>query len=213
MKKSFLILILVSCFVVGTSATIFITNYERQKAKQQVINKLKTDLPNLTPTDVLKYYWIFASQNGLDEIKLFTAKTPVSFWVQCRGEKPDEYLLEEKIVNDEEFSGTILNLRHDIRMMRANRPNLSELKILNEAVFEDEAAIDFEYLNDDNRAFFKKVDGVWKLFAIHQLDLDFARWDEYAHPRSECKKPEMNFNGSTAKEVELPEIKLKSEIP
>ena len=145
MKKLTLILVLIGCFIVGLAAKILVNNYERQKAKQQVISKIKNDLPNLTPTDVFKRYWIFAAQNGLDELRLLTTKTPASFWVKCRGETPSEYLPEEKIEDDEEFTGTIAPISPYIRMMRINRPTLSQLKILNETVFEDEAIVDFEY--------------------------------------------------------------------
>lgn len=206
MRQFTLILIALACFFTGLFVNREYITFKREKAKKEFINNFKKDLPFLTPTEVFKNYWLFASQNRLDEIRLFAREIPESYWKRCSNDKTVTNFHEDVEEIYKEFAGNLYSLRHDISMMRANRPRLSDLALLNETVFEDEATVDFKYLDTEHRAFFKKEANVWKLFVISPMILDFMRVDEYAHPRPFCKQLE---NISENPQFELKEPRLE----
>ena len=156
--------------------------------------------PSLSPTQALQWFWQLSSVNQISNAKLFVGRVPASFWMRCKDDPPPSNLELFETSKDPDFFGMPEGLTSYTAMLRANRPGLRGLRIIEERIFEDEAVVDFEYLNAGttakrNRAFLKRDFNGWQLFEINFTDHEWMKVDEYARERVECPKIENNFNG------------------
>jgi hypothetical protein len=188
MKKFLLIALL--CCLVGVACVHGVNSYLRMKARRAFIEQVQ---PNLTPSQVLQYYWQSATANQIDDVRLFATTIPSSYWVRCQGEQPisNSTGLEDG-KHGKEFTGLTSGVVFYTAMLRASRPSLTRLRVVSERIHESEAVVDFEYqvtsgmVSKERGYFFYDTDG-WKLFIIWPTDsLPHMIVEEYAKPREKC---------------------------
>jgi hypothetical protein len=188
MKK--FLLISLFCFLVGIACVYGVNAYLQMKVRREFIEQIQ---PNLTPSQVLQYYWQSATANQIEDVKLFATTIPSSFWVRCEGQQPSSNSTGlEDGKHGKEFTGLTSGVISYTAMLRASRPSLTRLRIVSERIYENEAVVDFEYevtseIISKERAYFFNDTSGWKLFIVWPTDsLSHMIIEEYAAPREKC---------------------------